>query len=77
MMRSFTAKEAINFFHSYELKCDERSVQEWLDKKGAGHTSPKSLRMMFGSLRSGGDEKVLHMKKVLITKQKLIDYWMK
>lgn len=34
MIRSFTAKEATKFFHSYELKCDENVVQEWMNKKG-------------------------------------------
>jgi len=30
-MSSFTAKEATKFFHSYEVKCDEKQVQEWMD----------------------------------------------
>gem|GEM_PF-3623865 len=36
-MRSFTAKEATKFFHSYEVKCDEKLVQEWLDSKSTEH----------------------------------------
>lgn len=36
-MRSFTAKEATKFFHSYELKCNENLVQEWMNKKSIKH----------------------------------------
>lgn len=31
-MASFTAKEATQFFRTYELKCDEELVQEWLNQ---------------------------------------------
>ncbi|MFD1852251.1 hypothetical protein [Oceanobacillus bengalensis] len=30
-MSSFTAKEATKYFRSYEVKCDEALVQEWLN----------------------------------------------
>ncbi|GGK09462.1 hypothetical protein GCM10007063_34930 [Lentibacillus kapialis] len=36
-MRSFTAKEATKFFHSYELKCNENLVQEWMNRKSTKH----------------------------------------
>ncbi|MDR7002177.1 hypothetical protein J2Y67_004673 [Neobacillus niacini] len=32
-----TVKEATLFFRSYEVKCDEQLVGEWMDKCPAGH----------------------------------------
>jgi len=37
-MGSFTAREATEFFRSYEVKCDEELVQEWLN-----HTSNEQI----------------------------------
>lgn len=30
-MNLFTAKEAMKFFQSYEVKCDEKMVEEWMN----------------------------------------------
>lgn len=30
-MGTFTVKEATEFFHSYEMKCDEKDVEEWMN----------------------------------------------
>jgi hypothetical protein len=77
MMTKLTVQETTALFDSYGLKCNPKTVEHWIaieilkgTKSGMSYIIDEKDAYEFLMIT---DTKVLHMREVLMSKQKFID----